>query len=260
MPYVKPVSPRLDTTKGKPIKYETPPGLAALPLFPVLPGHDWEGFDGAIAITEGLKKALSLGGLGLPAVALRGVTQWHEKGSRELWPELAAVVSGRLVYLAFDQDDKIKTRFNVSNQGLQLAQAIERAGGVVKVLTWGGAKGIDDYLVTQADRAEVLEGLKKHALTLTQYRRRATIARAAAVLAAELPSAQRQTTGEYLPQLPPLRRGAIQWLDAAMNSGKTVRMGADWVRPWVASGGLAVVLSPLNSLGMQTAQDWDLPH
>ncbi|MFM7324938.1 MAG: hypothetical protein ACKO4L_08400, partial [Nodosilinea sp.] len=101
---------------------------------------------------------------------------------------------------------------------------------------------------------------KKHALTLTQYRRRATIARAAAVLSAELPSAQRQTTGEYLPQLPPLRRGAIQWLDAPMNSGKTVRMGADWVRPWVAAGGLAVVLSPLNSLGMQTAQDWDLPH
>ena len=280
VPYVKPVSPRISREKGKPIKYETPPGAQALPLFPVLDykrfmageaiqkaGIDlWEDYGESLWITEGLKKALSLVDLGRLTVALRGVTQWHPKGSRELWPQLADQIRpGRVVYLVFDQDDKVKTRFNVANQCLQLAQAIERAGGVVRVLTWDGAqgKGIDDYLASHGDRygaQGALYQLQKKALTLTQYRRRATIARAAAVLAAELPSAQRQTTGEYLPQLPPVRRGAIQWLDAPMNSGKTVRMGADWVAPWVAAGGLAVVLSPLNSLGMQTAQDWNLPH
>lgn len=60
--------------------------------------------------------------------------------------------------------------------------------------------------------------------------------------------------------LPALSRGAVHWVAANMGSGKTYRMGRDWVRPWAQSGGIVVVLSPLNSLGQQTAQDWGLPH
>ena len=186
VPYVKPAQPRRDTERGRDIKYETPPGSQALPLFPVLPGHDWAGFDGAIAITEGLKKALTLGGLGLPTLALRGVTQWHEKGCRELWPELAAVVSGRVVYIAFDEDEKRKTRRDVSRQALGLGKAIEAAGGFPRFMQWNSkaGKGIDDYMVglAQPDRAGALESLKKYSLVLSQYQRKATVALARSIL------------------------------------------------------------------------------
>ena len=264
VPYLKPAQPRRDVQRDRDIKYETPPGAEALPLFPVLPGHDWGAVDGAIAITEGLKKALALGELGLPAIALRGVTQWHVKGSRELWPELAAVVSGQVVYIAFDQDEKVTTRRDVSRQALALGRAIAAAGGIPRFLVWDGAKGkgIDDYLsvMPECDRVDALELLQKHSLDIKAYQRKATITRARAILAAPPPVAFVTSEGPYLPTLPALQVGAVQWLDAPMNSGKTYQIGRSWVAPWVAAGGVAVVLSPLNSLGMQTAKSWDLPH
>jgi hypothetical protein len=223
---------------------------------------DWD--DGAIAITEGFKKSLALVQYGLPAVALRGITQWHEKGSRELWPELAAVVAGKVVYLAFDQDEKRRTRRDVSRQCLALARAVAAAGGVPRVLWWDGAKGkgIDDHLVgfPEGDRVDALAMLCKKSLGLQQYQRQATLAQAAAILEVSPPVATVNTTGEYIPVLPPLQVGAVHWVDAPMNSGKSYRIGRDWVRAWVAAGGVVVVLSPLNSLGMQSAREWDLPH
>ena len=224
----------------------------------------WAACGGPILITEGLKKALASIENGLPAIALRGVSCWNIPNYKTLKPELASIATGTIL-IAFDQDEKPKTRSNVSAQAKALGDAIEALGGTARFLRWDGAvgKGLDDFLMAAPwqSRGSIVIGLVAEALDLQTYRRAATIAKAAAMRAyAPVPSAQRETTGEYLPQLPPVRRGAIQWLDAPMNSGKTVRMGADWVRPWVASGGLAVVLSPLNSLGAQTAQDWDLPH
>jgi hypothetical protein len=161
---------------------------------------DWD--DGAIAITEGFKKSLALVQYGLPAVALRGITQWHEKGSRELWPELAAVVAGKVVYLAFDQDEKRRTRRDVSRQCLALARAVAAAGGVPRVLWWDGAKGkgIDDHLVgfPEGDRVDALAMLCKKSLGLQQYQRQATLAQAAAILEVSPPVATVNTTGEYI--------------------------------------------------------------
>lgn len=271
VPYFKPVKPRMDRESGKFIKYETPPKSQSLPLFPVLPGGQaWQDLGhGAIAITEGLKKALTLTEYGLPAVALRGVTQWSLPRlpgviDRELYPELAAVVAGRDVFICFDQDEKVKTRSQVSGQALKLAKAVTKAGGRVRVLAWDGGqgKGIDDYLAAMpaGDRHGALELLKKSSLSLEQFQRRATLAKAAAILAAAPPVAAVTSEGEYLPALPALQSGAIHWLDAPMNSGKTYQMGRSWVGPWVAAGGVVVVLSPLNSLGAQTAKSWNLPH
>jgi hypothetical protein len=80
------------------------------------------------------------------------------------------------------------------------------------------------------------------------------------ILSVDPPKADRTTEGNYLPQLPELQLGAINWIAAGMGSGKTVRIGSDWVKAWRARGGVTVVLSPLNSLGQQTAQDWGIPH
>ena len=71
---------------------------------------------------------------------------------------------------------------------------------------------------------------------------------------------ERVTEGEYLPKLPDLQKGAIHVLTAGMNSGKTVRIGADWVQAAKALDWHILILTPLNSLGQQAANDLSLPH
>jgi len=237
---------------------------------PTIPNHlfwpVWQSFGGAVAITEGLKKALALTTLGIPTVGLRGVTQWRAaKGSLALHPALEGLAkSAHHTYIAFDQDEKTKTVAAVSTQAERLGAAIEAVGGATRFMQWDGrqGKGIDDALahLPSGQRTAWLAQVVKRAETLKEWRRRATKARARATLTQPPPIAQRDRTGEYLPPLPPLSRGAIHWVAANMGSGKTYRMGRDWVRPWAQSGGIVVVLSPLNSLGQQTAQDWGLPH
>ncbi|MEL6384512.1 MAG: hypothetical protein AAFQ89_19060, partial [Cyanobacteria bacterium J06626_18] len=71
---------------------------------------------------------------------------------------------------------------------------------------------------------------------------------------------ERQTEGEYLPPLPPLTPSAIHVIDATMNTGKTYRIGRDWVQRALGQDKHVLVLSPLNSLGQQTAKDWGILH
>jgi len=272
-PYCKPVTPQWDEEKGKHRKYLQAIGSTPDPIFPpeLGPvGMDWDAIlaDPSIpvVICEGVKKALSMITLGIPAVALRGITMWRAgKGSKELHPLLAALAKdGRRVLVPFDQDEKIKTQSDVATQAERLGSAIQATGGNVRFLVWDGAlgKGIDDALAAlpSEDRAAWLQGRLDRALSLREWRRRATVAKARYILAQPGPVAQRHTEGEYLPTLPTLTRGAVHWLAANMGSGKTYRIGRDWVADWKAAGGVTVVFSPLNSLGQQTAQDWALPH
>lgn len=102
-----------------------------------------------IGLTEGGKKGLSLTAHGIPTIAVRGITQWHVKGSRELQPEIAQFVSpDRVFYIAFDQDSKPRTRRDVTKQAIALGDAIAATGAVPKFLLWDGTigKGIDDCL------------------------------------------------------------------------------------------------------------------
>ncbi|MGB3310287.1 MAG: DUF3854 domain-containing protein [Nodosilinea sp.] len=267
VPYFKPAKPRWDTGRNRPIKYETPPLAQALPLLPIMPGQSWRDFldtQQPVVVCEGLKKALAALEQGQAAIALRGITQWHPKGSFELCPALAQIAKGRVVVIAFDQDDKLRTRADVARQTTLLATAIEKAGGIPRIMQWDKAlgKGLDDALVGlyPEQRGPWLEQAIARSLTLAEYRRVATVAKAKSILAIPAPKAQRETVGFYLPILPPLTKGTIHWLAAGMGSGKTYRIGRDWVRAWIQAGGVVVVLSPLNALGQQTAQDWELPH
>lgn len=279
-PQIKPCCPRLDED-GDPIKYENPPGLEGRPILPDMrvriPGG-WQGTlrsSSPVVLVEGVKKAQSCIEQGTPAVALRSVTQWHSKGSRNLYPELAELCKGgREILIAFDQDPKLKTRAGVSKQAELLGNAVERAGGKARFIVWDASqgKGIDDALAAlpEEDRADWLNSRASKALTPKEYRRLASVAQAKGVLAAPEPVATHISEGEYLPKLPRLTWGAAHWLSAAMNSGKTVRIGEDWVKPAIAAGWIVVVLTPLVSLGQQVAGDedgetpedrgWNLPH
>ncbi len=293
IPYVKPQNPRESTEykgfgnapKIKTIKYETPQGMEAAPLLPwvdsettqliydryhVTPEPNetfWQVVKRCclpIALAEGLKKALALIAHGIPAIALRGITQWHQKGSKELHPIIAALVSpGQKVLIFFDQDEKLSTQKNVRQQILGLGIAIKDKGCKPHVALWNRSvgKGVDDALFTLGEGAHVwLDAVIADAIDLDTYKRDSRILQALENLkrlnTLSYP-VERATEGEYLPSLPELQQGAIHCLSANMNGGKTTRIGADWV---AASIAFNLVLSPTNATGQQTAHNWNLPH
>ncbi len=289
IPYAKPINPRPSSHKlGKFIKYETPPGVRAAPLLPkvdtvtaaaiyerfnVVPAPEqdfWEVVERQslpIAITEGLKKALALIAHGIPAIAVRGITQWHLKGTLELHPEIKRFVqSGRQFYIVFDQDIKPRTIANVHRQVRKLGTLLENFKCKVFCPVWSPdiGKGVDDALYAQGNEAPLwLEELLNDAPTLKQYKRHGQVAAALNTIQRynklTFPLA-RATEGEYLPKLPPLIPCVIHVIDATMNTGKTYRIGRDWVQTALGQDKHVLVLSPLNSLGQQTAKDWGILH
>ncbi len=231
----------------------------------------WQASGNPIAIVEGFKKALALLANGLPAIAVRGITQWHLKGGIELHPELARFATkGRLIYVVFDQDTKAKTIANVRIQIRKLGAVLEGRRCKVLVPTWGSSegKGIDDVIYGTQDEAESaqlsrLDQILGDAPTLKQFKRScqtwAAFNNIKRYNTLSFPI-ERETEGQYLPELPPLQPGAIHVVAATMNTGKTYRIGRDYVQSALASGYHVLVLSPLNSLGQQTAKDWQIAH
>lgn len=147
---VKPDNPRIDISKGKPIKYEHPAGVSTRAFIPKVSyivgqivadkhgfGHeycerynqaqeseiDWDFWDWIrkkkilITITEGSKKALSLVSHGYPAIGLPGIFS----GAKNLKDDDGKIIETNLLpelqYFAenplailFDYDEKEKTR------------------------------------------------------------------------------------------------------------------------------------------------------
>ncbi|NJN30948.1 MAG: DUF3854 domain-containing protein [Synechococcales cyanobacterium RM1_1_8] len=276
----------------KRVKYETPQGCPGLPIMPWVPEefaqaiyekHSVTPQEGEtfwqvvkrcclhITFVEGIKKALALIAQGMPAIAIRGINMWHQSGSRELHEEIAQFATpGRTLYICFDQDDKPQTVKNVRYQALALGSELQKLGPDVRFLHWDKSigKGIDDALYAKAQESEGgdrawLKTVLESAMTLRQYRRMGTMARAFAVLdrleRLSYPI-ERETEGDYLPQLPQMLKAAIHVLDVALGGGKTYRTGKDWVAQARQLGWFIVALSPMNALGQQTAERWDLPH
>ena len=286
---VKPRNPRADIQKlGKRIKYETPAAAPAVPILPYVDAETaaaiyqryeatplagetfWQVVQRCnlpLAIAEGVKKALALLAHGLPAIAIRGITQWHKKGTNELHQAIADFATAkRDVYIVFDQDEKPSTRQAVRQQALKLALGLETRGCKALFLLWDGklGKGIDDCLFKQGSDAQAwFNNLLANASTLKALQRDARTQKALDIIARlnrlSYP-VERATTGEYLPALPELEQGAIHVLSASMNAGKTTRIGQDWVQSATTQGWNVLVIVPLNSLGDQTATDWNLPH
>lgn len=263
--YFKPIKPRIAAEgfggKAKPIKYESAPGCPASPIFPLWgelhPQHE------AICITEGLKKALALMGQGYSSIACRGITMWNSPGTGELHPSIAAAIApGQTVILAFDQDEKLKTRIAVYRQLCKLAKAIAKVGGIPKILHWDRAtgKGIDDALARVEDPSQWLAARVEAAMTLKEYQ--VAAAREAAIAHLSRASSilhNRITEGDYLPSIPYPQQGTITTVEAPVGAGKTQAIAAVVERNR-EQGLLTLVVTPLNALGKQTAARFALPH
>ncbi|WP_088891268.1 plasmid replication protein, CyRepA1 family [Leptolyngbya ohadii] len=200
----KPDSPIVDTSKGKPRKYEHPAGFATLALFlkvdrvawshiarryriPHTPlalrlqdkdpsPHFWQWVwehNLPIIICEGAKKAAALLCAGYVAIALPGV--WNgrrkRKGDRpeQLIPDLQHfAMAGRQVFFCFDHDPKLKTRLHVGNALVRTGKLFEEAGCTVKVIRLPGPeKGVDDFITMRGRTAFDL--LYADAVSLSAY-------------------------------------------------------------------------------------------
>ena len=295
IPYFKPLTPPLDFKNGKlkPRKYPNPAGAPALPIQPwvdddtaqaiytrysVAP-ESGETFWGVvwrcnlpIAVTEGFKKALSLIAHGMPAIAIRGITQWHQKGTRELHDAIAHFATAkRTVYVVMDMETETRKQINVRRETLKLSLELVELDCLVRIPLWDPAlgKGVDDALCHLGESAQDwFDALMDTAPTLTDYKRGNRLAAAIAAInrlnhlscPVERATTDADSADGYMPELPELAPGKIHVIDANMNSGKTFRIGKDYVTVAKANGWFTLVLSPLNSLGQQTANAWGLPH
>jgi predicted XRE-type DNA-binding protein len=101
-----------------------------------------------IVITEAGYKALSQISAGIPAVAFYGCTCGVDANGDLKDPKLAALVKGREISIAFDEDgeNNPKALRSVMAGTHKLSRAIKRAGGKPFVAEWQTAegKGIDD--------------------------------------------------------------------------------------------------------------------
>jgi hypothetical protein len=285
---VKPASPRQAASfkgfgkalKVKPVKYETPEGCQGTPILPyvdevtaqaiydryqVTPAPDetfWQVVQRRslpIAITEGLKKALCLVAHGTPAIAIRGVTMWHPKGEDHLHQQIAGFATqGRRIYIAFDQDLKPSTVKAVGIQINRLGKTLEKSGVDARVMSWHPeeGKGVDDAIYAKGeggyvwldDALEVAQGFKSWVKAGMVQRLLDSIRRAK-----KLPFApDRDTEGEYMPEVPNCASGTITILEAPTSSGKTQEIIRQ-VRAWIEGGGNVMLLYSLNSLGQQAA-------
>lgn len=189
VPQFKPVNPRLDNAQGskgfgtqtlKPVKYETPLGLTATPILPVVPiaygraiakrygleskylerldtlphtdlntGIDfafwgwWRENEQHIVPAEGFKKALLLIAKGLPAIAVRSAYNWHVKGdSTQLSDAIEAfATSKRRVTIVFDRDPQPKTLKAVTQQAIAFGWEMQKRGCKVAIASWDGNLG-----------------------------------------------------------------------------------------------------------------------
>lgn len=206
----KPVQPRLSCDRQKPIKYEHPPrtptGIFALKvpdrlwqqiaersniamdsvrIDPNLPDRGfWQWLSDhpqvPICITEGVKKAGAILTAGYAAIALPGINNGYrtprdDAGNRTgksfLIPQLQKLaVSGREIYIAFDQDAKPATVQAVKSAIRRLGYLLSQQGAAVKVATWppDWGKGIDDVI---GDRGSVaFDEIYRKALPLEMWK------------------------------------------------------------------------------------------
>lgn len=194
----KPENPLTDKD-GKSQKYQTPRGNGARAFLPAIPvvirqimgdrygvefSSDksfWDFIEAhpeiPIVITEGGKKSLALLSLGYVAISLYGVNGGYRTKDAigdlikpELIPDLARFCQpGRKITLAFDQDEKPKTRQRVDRAIARFGAVLGATGAAVVIATWQPeqGKGVDDLIVQGG--AAAWEIAHTNAMTLVHW-------------------------------------------------------------------------------------------
>ena len=206
----KPDNPRIIGSKGKPIKYESPPKVTNRVTYFNVPQHIWDRVAQRYGIkrylsplaqrltartkplcfwewvqqysqipiifTEGEKKAACLLSMGFVAIALPGI--WNgrvgKKERERLHPDLLPMAqANRKFTILFDYETKPKTRYAIYQATLRTGQAIEAAGCECEVAILPGVeKGVDDFVTARGDEAEsLLSAIIDDAYSLKDYRR-----------------------------------------------------------------------------------------
>jgi putative DNA primase/helicase len=169
---LKPDSPRKNKEDGKPVKYESPKGLANRAFLPPATRLVLLDTPVTLLITEGEKKAAKADQEGFACIGLVGVYGWQRKrakdadgnalGERELIPDLAAVAwQDRQVVIVFDSD--AVTNRNVRGAEWHLAECLIRHGAAVKIARLPSGDldadgkpakvGLDDFLCAHGPAA-----------------------------------------------------------------------------------------------------------
>lgn len=229
--------------------------------------------DGVVNAGEGyFKPALSAARHGGAWVGMAG-GQWA-KAPQQLRAALDALGCKVVVLNA---DGGAIANPNVMRSYGELAALLDSWGIPLSVRWWGQATKADGdcdeihplkfkaaKFISWAEfeaMAPTAKAKRQRAKDTKDLRRKQTIERAKAILTRALPQAHRETSGGYLPELPPLAPGFSGYAtDAGLGAGKTTTIGRDIVAPTRAAGGFTLELEPRNSLGKQTADDHGLPH
>jgi hypothetical protein len=213
-----------------------------------------------ITTTEGIKKALSLLTLGIPAISVPGVWmathRTNPNGIRELQrhelsPTIAAFSSCSLT-IAFDSDEKQKTRRTVGKAIDRLAFAAMAAGfKKITIAEWDTTlgKGIDDVAANGHDAASIIAAATPYAL----HRAKAYMDLGDRYPISRYIPCSEFVGGKYLPAIP-LPAAQIIGIRAAMGTGKSETIAA-WLQEWrsVNHDGVAILPTYRNSLGRSLA-------
>ncbi len=207
----KPTNPRIDSEKGKLVKYESPPKTPNRVTYFDIPDCIWDLVaqrynikryhsplalrlqdrlnprlfwewvqrhpEIPIILCEGEKKAASLLSLGFVTIALPGI--WNGRVGKKdfderLHPDLMPLAQkGRKFIILFDHETKLKTRWSVFQATVRTGKTIEAVGCHCEVaLLPGPEKGVDDFVVARSEKAdELLSAIVDDAKTLADYQR-----------------------------------------------------------------------------------------
>jgi hypothetical protein len=207
----KPSLPRIDSEKGKLVKYESPPKTPNRVTYFDIPDCIWDLVaqrynilryhsplalrlqdrlnprlfwewvqrhpEIPIILCEGEKKAASLLSLGFVAIALPGI--WNGRVGKQdfderLHPDLMPIAQkGRKFIILFDHETKLKTRWSVFQATVRTGKTIEAVGCHCEVaLLPGPEKGVDDFVVARGEKAdELLSAIVDDAKSLKDYQR-----------------------------------------------------------------------------------------
>ncbi|MFN6495845.1 MAG: DUF3854 domain-containing protein [Nostoc sp. DedQUE01] len=207
----KPSLPRIDSEKGKLVKYESPPKTPNRVTYFDVPNCIWDLVaqrynikryhsplalrlqdrlnprlfwewvqrhpEIPIILCEGEKKAASLLSLGFVAIALPGI--WNGRVGKKdfderLHPDFMPLAQkGRKFIILFDHETKLKTRWSVFQATVRTGKTIEAVGCHCEVaLLPGPEKGVDDFVVERGEKAdELLSAIVDDAKSLKDYQR-----------------------------------------------------------------------------------------